>query len=208
MTFELFAFFRCDVHCCAHENEIYHFMYMYVFLSTLKALEIEFLHFYYVLNNTQEYSWVLLWSTQDLLEYIHKMSTQYLLEYFSNCQYSVLTRVVILSTRSMPGIYATYPIHVTSAYIPVSTLHYLLLHTQPAFPYPILGRNDPGPKQLWPKRPRPKWLRAEMTQGRNERPENVVAVVEQERTCRVVHLIIWLSIFFGCECSGLLIYLL
>ena len=40
--------------------------------------------------------------TQDSLEYIHKMSTQYLLEYFSSYQYSVLTRVLILS-RSMPG---------------------------------------------------------------------------------------------------------
>ena len=75
MTFELFAIFWCGVHCCAHENEVYHFMY--VFFSTLKALEIGFLHFYCVLSNTQEYSWVLLWSTQDLLEYIHKMSTQY-----------------------------------------------------------------------------------------------------------------------------------
>ena len=38
-----------------------------------------------------------------------------------------------------------------------------------------------------------------MTQGWNDsgpkRPENAVAIVEQERTCRVVHLIIWLSIF-------------
>ena len=36
------------------------------------------------------------------------------------------------------SIHPTYPIHVTSAYIPVPTSHYLLLHTQPAFPYPIL----------------------------------------------------------------------
>ena len=38
-----------------------------------------------------------------------------------------------------------------------------------------------------------------MTQGWNDsgpkRSENAVAVVEQERTCGVVHLIIWLSIF-------------
>ena len=40
-----------------------------------------------------------------------------------------------LSTLS---IYPTYPINVNSAYIPVPTSHYLLLHTQPAFPYPIL----------------------------------------------------------------------
>ena len=56
--------------------------------------------------------------------------------------------------------------------------------------------------------PRPKRLRAEMTQVWNERPENAVTVVEQESTCRVVHLMIWLSILFGCEYSGLLIYLL
>ena len=68
---------------------------MYVFLSTLKSLEIGFLHFYCVLSNTQEY----------LLECIHKMSTQYLLEYFSSYQYSVLTRLLILSTRSMPAVY-------------------------------------------------------------------------------------------------------
>ena len=40
---------------------------------------------------------------------------------------------------------------------------------------------------------------AETTQVRNDsgpkRPENAAAVVEQERTCRVVHLIIWPSIF-------------
>ena len=47
-----------------------------------------------------------------------------------------------------------------------------------------------------------------MTQGWNERPENATAVVEQERTCRAVHLIIWLSVLFGCEYSGRLIYLL
>ena len=49
--------------------------------------------------STHEY---FLWSTQYLLEYINKMSTQYLLKYFLSYQYSVLTRVLILSTRSMP----------------------------------------------------------------------------------------------------------
>ena len=67
----------------------------------------------------------------------------------------------------------------------------------------ILGRNDPGSKRFRPKRPRPKRLRAEMTQaettrGRNDsgskRPENAVAVVEQERTCTVVHLSIFLRV--------------
>ena len=46
------------------------------------------------------------------------------------------------------------------------------------------GRNNPGPND---------------SGGRNDLgpkgPENAIAVVEQERTCRVVHLIIWLSIF-------------
>ena len=36
------------------------------------------------------------------------------------------------------SIYPTFPIHVTSAYIPVPTSQYLLLHTLTAFPYPIL----------------------------------------------------------------------
>ena len=82
------------------------------------------------------------------------------------------------------SIYPTYPIHVTSEYIPVPTSHYLLLHTPtcislPAFAYYCqglikyirpkrptkLGRNDPGPKRHKPKRPRPKRLRAETTQG-------------------------------------------
>jgi len=34
-----------------------------------------------------------------------KMSTQYLLEYFVNTQYSVLTRVLRLSTRPMSDVY-------------------------------------------------------------------------------------------------------
>ena len=58
--------------------------------------------------------------------------------------------------------------------------------------------------QIRPKQPRTETTQAETTQaettrGRNDsgpkRPENAVAVVEQEHTCRVVHLIIWLSIF-------------
>ena len=108
----------------------------------------------------------------------------------------------------------------TYLYPPHNTFYYL---PQPAFPYLYycqglikykakmiyqIRPNYPGQKRLRPKWPRPKRLRAEMTQGWNERPENAVAVVEQERTCRVVHLIIWLSILFGCEYSGLLIYLL
>ena len=75
--------------------------------------------------------------------------------------------------------------------------------------------------QIRPKLPRAETTQAETTQtdttqaettqgrkGWNERPENAVAAVEQERTCRVVSLIIWLSIVFGCKYSGLLIYLL
>ena len=71
--------------------------------------------------------------------------------------------------------------------------------------------------QIRPKRPRTETTQAETTQaettqGRNDsgpkRPENAVAVVEQERTCRVVHLIICSQYLFGCEYSRLLIYLL
>ena len=112
------------------------------------------------------------------------------------------------------SIYPTYPIHITSAYKPVPTSQYLFI-TYPNLHFPTLYYCQGLIKykaetiyQIKPKQPRPKRFRAEMTQGWNERPENAVAVVEQERTCRVVHLIIWLSILFGCEYSGLLIYLL
>ena len=81
-------------------------------------------------------------------------------------------------------IYPTYPIHVTSANIPVATSLYLLLHIptcmsllytlarallniRPKWPTK-LGWNDPGPKRLRPKRPRPKRLKAEMTRDQND----------------------------------------
>ena len=38
-----------------------------------------------------------------LLKYIYKMCTQYLLKYFQNSQYSVLTWVLFLSTRFIPA---------------------------------------------------------------------------------------------------------
>ena len=71
---------------------------------------------------------------------------------------------ILLSALS---IYPTYPIHVTSAYIPVPTSQYLLLHipTCISLPYTIaraylnirpkrsikLVRNYPGPNRLRPK---------------------------------------------------------
>ena len=60
------------------------------------------------------------------------------------------------------------------------------------------------PTRLSRNRPRTETTQAETTQtettqGQNDSgpkgPENPVAVVEQERTCGVVYLIIWLSIF-------------
>ena len=44
-------------------------------------------------------------STQYLLKYIYKKGTQYLLEYFKNYQYSVLTRVLFFSTHFMSATY-------------------------------------------------------------------------------------------------------
>ena len=104
------------------------------------------------------------------------------------------------------SIYPTFPINVTSAYIPVPTSHYLLLHTPTCIspPYIIatallnirpkrptkLGRNDPGPKRLRPKRPKPKRHKTEMTQTKTTRQCSCGC-----RTCRNVYLIIWLSIF-------------
>ena len=82
--------------------------------------------------------------------------------------------------------------HLTLPFITYPNLHFPTL-------YYCKGSNDPGLKRLRPKRPRPKRLKAEMTQDSNDsgpkRPENAVAVVEQERTCRVIHPFIWLSIF-------------
>ena len=73
------------------------------------------------------------------------------------------------------SIYPTYPINVNSAYIPVPTSQYLLLHT-PTWHFPTLYycqgliKNKVEtiyqirPKLPRPKRPRPKRFRAEMTQ--------------------------------------------
>ena len=101
-----------------------------------------------------------------------------------------------------------YPPHSTFYYIPnlhFPTLYYCqgLIKYKAEMIYQIRPKLPRTEKRLRPKR-----FRAEMTQVWNERPENAVAVVEQESTCRVVRLIIWLSILFGCEYSGLLIYLL
>ena len=113
-----------------------------------------------------------------------------------------------LLTLSM---YPTYPIHVTSAYIPVPTstfITYSSLHF-PTLYYcqGLIKYKAETTYQIRPKRPRTEMTQAETIQGRNDsgpkRPENAVAVVEQESTCRVVHLIIWLYIIylFGCEYS-------
>ena len=46
--------------------------------------------------------------------------------------YSILPTVGKIALPTM-SFYPTYPIHFTSAYIPVPTSHYLLLHTQTCF---------------------------------------------------------------------------
>ena len=119
------------------------------------------------------------------------------------------------------SIYPTYPILVTSAYIPVPTSHLTIpFITYPTLHFPILYYCQGLIKykaetiyQIRPKLPRTETTQAETTQGRNDsglkrKTREAVAVVEQERTCRVVHLIIWLSILFGCEYSGLLIFVI
>ena len=112
------------------------------------------------------------------------------------------------------SIYPTYPIHLTIPFITYPNLHFPTLYYCQGF----IKYDAETIYQIRPKLPRTEttWAEttlAERTQGRNDSglkrtTENAVAVVEQERPFRVVHLIIWLSILFGCEYSGLLIYLL
>ena len=103
--------------------------------------------------------------------------------------------------------------HLTLPFITYPNLHFPTLY----YCQGLIKYKAETTYQIRPKRPRTETTQAETTQaettqGRNDsglkRTLNAVAVVEQERTCTVVHLIIWLSILFGCEYSGLLIYLL
>ena len=89
------------------------------------------------------------------------------------------------------SIYLTYPIHVTSAYIAVPTSHYLLLHTPSCIYYcqGLIEYNAEPTYQIKPKLLRPKRLRSEMTQTKTTRECSWGCGI-----CRVVHLIIWLSI--------------
>ena len=85
--------------------------------------------------------------------------------------------------------------HLTLPFITYPNLHFPTLY----YCQGLIKYKAETTYQIRPKRPRIETTQAEMTQaestqGRNEPPENADAVVEQERTCRVVHLIIWLSI--------------
>ena len=103
--------------------------------------------------------------------------------------------------------------HLTLPFITYPNLHVLTLY----YCQGLIKYKAETTYQIRPKRPRTETTQAETTQaettqGRNDsgpkRPENAIAVVEQERTCRVVHLIICSHYLFGCDYSGLLIYLL
>ena len=103
--------------------------------------------------------------------------------------------------------------HLTLPFVTYPNLHFPTLY----YCQGLIKYKAETTYQIRSKRPRTETaqaetIQAETTQGRNysgpKRPEKAVAVVEQERTCRVVDLIIWLSIFVRCEYSGLLIYLL
>ena len=70
------------------------------------------------------------------------------------------------------SIYPTYPIHVTSAYIPVPTSHYLLLHTLTCISFPtlyychgLIKYKVETTYQIRPKRPRTETTQAETTQA-------------------------------------------
>ena len=105
--------------------------------------------------------------------------------------------------------------HQTLSFITYPNLHFPTLY----YCQGLIKYKAETTYQIRPKRPRTETtqgetIQAETTQGRNDSGlkrttrENAAAVVEQERTCRVVHLIIRLSVLFGCEYSGLLIYFL
>ena len=90
--------------------------------------------------------------------------------------------------------------HLTLSFITYPNLHFRTLY----YCQGLIKCKAETTYQIRPLRPRTETTRAETTQaettqGRNDsgtkRPENAVVVVEQEHTCRVVHLIIWLSIF-------------
>ena len=102
--------------------------------------------------------------------------------------------------------------HLTLPFITYPNLHFpTLYYCQGLIKYKIGTTYQIRPIRHRTETTQAETTQAQTTQGRNdsnERPENAVAVVEQERTCRVVHLILWLSILLGCEYSGLLIYLL
>ena len=96
--------------------------------------------------------------------------------------------------------------HLTLPFITYSNLHFpALYYCQGLITYKaeMTYQNDPGPKRLRPKRPRQKRLRAEMSQAKTT-PECSCGC----RTCRVDHLIIWLSIFVRVRIFWTLIYLL
>ena len=90
--------------------------------------------------------------------------------------------------------------HFTLPFITYPNLHFpTLYYCQGLIKYKAETTYQIRPKRPWTETTQAETTQAETTQGRNDsgpkRPENAFAVVEQERTCRVVHLIIWLSIF-------------
>ena len=105
------------------------------------------------------------------------------IEYLPNLPHPRHLSLHTCTHLTLPSI--TYPnLHFPTLYYCQGLIKYMAETT-----YQIRSKR-PRTEPLRPKRPKPKRQRVEMTQGWNERPENAVAVVEQVRTCRVVHLII------------------
>ena len=73
-------------------------------------------------------------------------------------------------------IYPTYPIHVTSAYIPVPTSHYLLLHTPTCinlyYCQCLIKYKAETTYQIRPKRSRAETTQAETTQAETIQSRN------------------------------------
>ena len=86
------------------------------------------------------------------------------------------------------SIYSTYPIHVTSAYIPVPASQYLLLHTPTCIslpyiiPYPTLYKAETI-YQIRPKLPGTETTEADMTQAETTQGRNDSGLKQTTREC-------------------------
>ena len=146
--------------------------------------------------------------TQCKCQYYPTLNTYLSLSFHSDTLPKYLSYLPTVSKKTLPAL-SIYPIHDTSAYMPVPTSLPFITYPNQHFPtlyycQGLIKYKAETTNQIRPKRPRTETTQAETTQtettqNRNDsgpkRPKNGVAVVEQERACRVIQLIMWLSIF-------------